>query len=97
MMAEEMAMKEGFILANSKGCNSIIVEGDSLETIQACAGNDAWWTEPAAIYADCVDLATSIGQVYFNHCVREVNMSAHVTAREYFISRSSCTRDDDPP
>jgi hypothetical protein len=40
MMAEAMAMREGLSLANSKGCNSVIAEGDSLETIQACAGND---------------------------------------------------------
>jgi ribonuclease HI len=96
-MAEALAMKEGLSLANSKGCGSIIAESDSLETIQACSGDEAWWTEPAAIYADCVDLATLIGQVSFNHCVREANMPAHVIARECFVSESCCTWDDDPP
>jgi hypothetical protein len=96
-MAEAVAMKEGLGLANGKGCGSIIAESDSLETIQACLGNEAWWTEPAAIYANCVDLATLIGQVSFNHCVREANMPAHVIARECFVSKSSCTWDDDPP
>jgi hypothetical protein len=37
-MAEALAMKEGLILANAKGCNSVIAEGDQLETIQACEG-----------------------------------------------------------
>jgi ribonuclease HI len=91
MMAEAMTMKEGLNLAISKGCNSVIAEGDSMETIQACSGSDVWWTEPAAIYADCVDLATQIGQVSFIHCQREANMCAHVIARESFNSRSSCT------
>jgi hypothetical protein len=68
MMAEAMTMKECLSLANSKECNSVITEGDSLETIQACVGNDAWWTELTTIYVDCVDLATLIGQVCFNHC-----------------------------
>jgi hypothetical protein len=81
-MAEALSMKEGLILANSKGCNSVIAEGDSLETIQACAGSDAWWTEPAAIYADCVDIATLTGQVFFRHGLRE-----HVICRECFNSR----------
>jgi hypothetical protein len=49
MMVEAMAMKEGLSLANSKGCNSIIAGGDSLETIHACSGNEAWWTGPTAI------------------------------------------------
>jgi ribonuclease HI len=97
MMVEAMAMKEGLNLAIGKGCNSVIAEGDSMETIQACSGSDVWWTEPAAIYADCVDLATQIGQVSFIHCQREANMCAHVIARESFNSRSSCIWDDDPP
>jgi ribonuclease HI len=96
-MAEALAMKEGLILASAKGCNSVIAEGDSLETIQACEGGDAWWTAPAAIYADCVDIATLIGQVRFTHCPREANKAAHVIARESFNSRLSCTWDDDPP
>jgi ribonuclease HI len=96
-MAEAVAMKEGLGLANMKGCGSIIAESDSLETIQACSLNEAWWTEPAAVYADCVDLATLIGQVSFNQCVREANKLAHVIARECFISKFSCTWDDDPP
>jgi hypothetical protein len=36
MMAEAIAMKEGLLLANMMGCNSVIVEGDSTETIEAC-------------------------------------------------------------
>jgi hypothetical protein len=84
-MAEALAMKEGLILANTKGCNSVIAEGDSLETIQPCEGSDAWWTEPTAIYANCVDIATLIDQVRFSHCLREANKSAHLIARSLLI------------
>jgi hypothetical protein len=35
-MEEALAMKEGLLLANRMGCNSVIAEGDSTETIEAC-------------------------------------------------------------
>jgi ribonuclease HI len=72
-MAEALAMKEGLSLANKLGCNLVIAEFDSLETTQACLGEEHWWTDPAAIYADCIDLASSIGSVCFKHCLREAN------------------------
>jgi hypothetical protein len=33
------AMKEGLLLAISVGCNAIVAESDSLETVEACTGN----------------------------------------------------------
>jgi hypothetical protein len=78
-------------------CSQVIAEADSLETIQACTGQETWWTEPAAIFADCVDLASLIDGIKFSHCPREVNRVAHELARECFRSKISCTWDDDPP
>jgi hypothetical protein len=34
-MAEAIAMKEGLLLANRLGCNSIVDESDSIENVQA--------------------------------------------------------------
>jgi ribonuclease HI len=96
-MAEALAMKEGLSLVASKGCSQVIAEADLLETIQACTGQETWWTEPAAIFADCVDLASLIDGINFRHCPREVNRAAHELARECFRSKISCTWDDDPP
>jgi ribonuclease HI len=96
-MAEALAMKEGLSLATSKGCTEVIAEADSLETIQFCTGQDTWWAESAAIYADCVDLATMIDGIRFNHCPREANKAAHELARECFNSKISCNWDDEPP
>jgi ribonuclease HI len=96
-MAEALAMKEGLSLVVSKGCSQVIAEADSLETIQACTGQETWWTEPAAIFADCVDLASLIDGINFRHCPREVNRVAHVLARESFRNKITCTWDDDPP
>jgi hypothetical protein len=96
-MAEALAMKEGPSLANKLGCNLVIAKFDSLETTQACSGEEHWWTDPTAIYADCIDLASSIGSVCFKHCLREANQTAHELARDSFPSKSSCNWDDEPP
>jgi ribonuclease HI len=71
--AEATAMKEGLQLACTMGCNRISAESDSKETVDACSGETRWWSESAAIFADCVDLAASIGTVEYIHCPREAN------------------------
>jgi ribonuclease HI len=72
--AEVMAMKEGLDLANRTGCSNIVAELDSTEIVEACTREMTWFDESAAAFADCVDLATLIGQVYFKHCPREENV-----------------------
>jgi hypothetical protein len=97
VMAEALAMKDGLSLANRLWCNSVISESNSLETVQACSREEHWWTDPAAIYADCIDLASSIGSVCFKHCLRDTNQTAHELARTSFHSKSLCNWDDEPP
>jgi hypothetical protein len=48
--AEAMSMREGLALANLLGCNNVIMEYDSLETVEACSGGEAWWGESSAIF-----------------------------------------------
>jgi hypothetical protein len=52
---EAMAMREGLSFANLHGCNDVIMESDSIETIEACTSVEAWWGETLAIFAYCVD------------------------------------------
>jgi ribonuclease HI len=80
-MAEAMAMREGLVLANSMGINRLIAESDSMETVEACSGEERWWNESAAVYADCIDLSSSIGTVKFKHYPREANHVAHELAK----------------
>jgi hypothetical protein len=75
-MAEAIAMKQGLALANRLGCTRIQAESDSLDTIDACTGEDYWWSEASAVYANCVDISIAIGSVSFKHCPREVNKVA---------------------
>jgi ribonuclease HI len=96
-MAEAMAMRAGLELANRLGFNRVIAESDSLETVEACNGSDRWWSESSAILADCVDFASSIGNVTYQFCPREANKVADDIARFCFQNKITCTWDDDPP
>jgi hypothetical protein len=64
--------------------------------IDACNGTETWWSEPAAIYIDCIDLGTSIGNVMFSHILRETNKVAHKLARVGFLDKTNCNWDDEP-
>jgi ribonuclease HI len=103
MMVEAIAMCEGLSLANRMGisyrmgCNNVVAESDSTKVIQACTGKQSWWNESAAIFADCVDLASNLDTISFKHCTREANEVAHELDRFCFINTSSCTWDGDPP
>jgi ribonuclease HI len=96
-MAEAIAMKGGLGLANSIGCNVVLAESDAMEVIQACDGEEAWWGESAAIYADCVDIAVTIGSVSYLHCMRKANKVTHSLARESFSRKILCNWVDELP
>jgi ribonuclease HI len=96
-MAEAVAMKEGLALASRLGCNAIIAESDSTDTIEACTELNTWWNGSAAIFADIVDLASTIDSVEYRYVPREANMTAHEIARQGFIDKINCNWDDDPP
>jgi ribonuclease HI len=96
-MAEALAMKYGLELARDIGCNRLIVESDSSETIEACSGKSRWWNQSSAIYAECVDLVPAIGLVSFKVCSREANQVAHNIARFFFSNNISCNWVDEPP
>jgi ribonuclease HI len=93
-MAEAAALREGLALADRLGCNSIIAESDSVETIEACSGDLRWWNESSAIFADCVDKAASIGSVTYKFCPREANQVAHTLARHSFSNKMNCNWDE---
>jgi hypothetical protein len=78
-MVEAYAMNEGVSLAIHMGWNRIIAELDCTEVLEACSGGDAWSSEPASIYAECVDNVGYAGSVSFKHV--EANKVAHELAK----------------
>jgi ribonuclease HI len=88
-MAVAIAMKEGLEFAIQRGCNRIVAESDSLETIEACKGDHVWHNDSSAIFADCIDKMAEIGSVSFSHCMREANSVADRLAKECFICKDN--------
>jgi ribonuclease HI len=86
---EAMAMREGLVLATRLGCNDVIMESDSMETIEACAGLKHGGVNP--------QLTTLIDKVSFQHCPREANEVAHELARDSFSSMNTYNWVDEPP
>jgi ribonuclease HI len=97
LMAEAIAMREGLALAIKMGCSNVVAESDSLEVIQACTGEESWWNEAPAVFADCTDMRSHIGSVYFQYCPREANQVAHEIARDSFTSNSSSSWEAEAP
>jgi ribonuclease HI len=96
-MAEALAMRNGLLLANTRGFSAVEAESDSSEVIQYCSGNERFWNEATAIYADIVTQAGYIGNVEFKKCGRDMNKVAHEIAWECFSTRLSCNWVDEPP
>jgi hypothetical protein len=94
--ANTMAMREGLALANRLGCNNVLMESDSIETVEACSGDEAWWGENSAIYIDYADLVALVGNATFKYCPREANEAAHELAR-FCSSSRSCNWVDEHP
>jgi hypothetical protein len=89
-------MREGLALANRLGCNNIIMEPDSVETVKASTRAETWWGESAVIFADCVDLTVLFDQVSFKHCPRETNEVAHEIVSNSFSTKSYWNWVDEP-
>ena len=92
-----MVMRDGLFLSNSLGLNQIESESDFLQVINFCNGQERWWDEAAALFAECVDISTSIGKVIFKHCIRSCNQAAHVLANYRFCNKSTLTWLDEAP
>jgi hypothetical protein len=59
-----------------------------METIDTCTGEEWWWSESSAIFADCVYTVSSIGSVAFIHCLSQADQVTHEIARFYFSNNS---------
>jgi hypothetical protein len=60
-------------------------------------GEEAWWHESAAVYADYIDLVSLIGTISLSFFSREANHVAHGIAIFSFSNEDSCNWLDDAP
>ena len=96
-MLLHLAMRDCLAFANTMGFHAIEAESDSLQVINFCNGQERWWDEAAALFAECVDISTSIGKVIFKHCIRSCNQAAHVLANFSFCNKLNLSWLNEPP
>ena len=89
-------MRDGLDLANILGFNRIAAESDSLSVVNNCQGQVQWWDSAAAIFAECFDMATSIGKVTFSHCFHEAKSVAHELAKYSFCNNCNGSWTEEP-
>ena len=86
---EATIMRDGLILANSLGFRNVEAESDSIQVINSCSSQTRWWDAATAIFAECVNMSTSIGKVKFKYCPRMTNGVAHEIAKFSFLNKNS--------
>ena len=69
------------MLIRGPGCDSILVQSDSLIVVDALRINEGYGLVAAPILEDCRNLLADFGNVVLEHCSRESNMVAHELAR----------------
>ena len=94
---EALAMMNELELANSLGFNRVEAESDSLNILKCYQGQNQWWDAAAAIFAECTDVTTSIGNVIFSHCFRDANSTAHELATFSFCNKYNNIWTEEPP
>jgi hypothetical protein len=60
-------------------------------------GDQVWWNESVAIFANCVDLVSQIGSVSSKHCLKGANVVAHELAKHSFTCNRSFSWDVEAP
>jgi ribonuclease HI len=78
---EASALLSGLQLAEQFGANSLVVESDSLEVVQAVLDPSEFRGSFAVVIDDCRHLLMMLGMATFQHVPREANVAAHELAR----------------
>jgi hypothetical protein len=94
---EASALLAGLKLAEQFGAQSLVVESDCLEVVQAVAAPSEFRGVSAVVYDDCRHLLLMLGMATLQHCPREANGAAHELARYGSTQGCRVFWFDDPP
>ena len=86
--AEIAAIRNGFYLAAKIGCNSVIVESDSMNTIEATNQHEYLGPE-TAIISESKSLGKELSKADVVHCFRKANSVADSIAKHSLSIRAS--------
>ncbi|KAI8572941.1 hypothetical protein RHMOL_Rhmol01G0240100 [Rhododendron molle] len=82
---EALAFREALITAAIRGFSEIIVEGDSLQVVQALIQDGKSLSDCSSILADCVELIPLFSSCSFIHVKRSCNRIAHSLAKQSLL------------
>ena len=89
LLAEALAVRHGLLLASSCLCNSILMESDNIEVIEACRSKSSR-AEIATVVNDIKNLKCSFLECGFVWTPREANEAAHHIARLLLVDELNC-------
>ncbi|VAI55049.1 hypothetical protein VPH35_109687 [Triticum aestivum] len=95
--AEIQAIRNGAWLAQHIGCNSLILESDNLNAVQAFDQQETYNGNDAVVVMDGKQTCTDFAAVSYLHCFREANEVADLLAKHSSLSRSSHLWEDSTP
>jgi ribonuclease HI len=96
-MAEASALREGMMLAQTMGCNRLMIQSDCSEVVETMRQGGFSATVSAPIYDECYMLWQDFISICIEHCNREANCVAHELASVAMQSKLSCNWVDEPP
>jgi ribonuclease HI len=96
LSAEAQALKQGLNLAQSHGCNRVIIKSDCMEVVENMNNGAISHGVAAAVFDECYHMACDFIKISFEHVPREPNVVAHDLAREAKLSPPSVWMDDPP-
>ena len=76
---------------------SLVVEYDALEVVQAVLDPSEYRGTSAVVIDDCRHILTMLGMATIQHCPREANGAAHALARHGSVEGVKFFWFDDPP
>ena len=85
--AEIIAVRNGMILSERIGCNSLIIESDSTVAVEAFNQQETYFGPEAAIIRECKQMELEFAKTFFVHCFRKANEVADSLARNSLTSR----------
>ena len=94
---EIQAIRNRAWLAQHIGCNSLILESDNLNAVQAFDQQEIYNGNDAAVVMDGKQICTDFASVSYLHCFREANEVADLLAKHSSLSRSSHLWEDFTP
>ncbi|KAM1949581.1 hypothetical protein ACFX15_009620 [Malus domestica] len=97
LLSEAMAVRAGLLWAIDRGYQSLIIETDSLQIVEALRDPTLNLSTIGQVVEDCKALLNTITEANITHIRRNANAAAHHLAKVGLSLMQSCEWTDSPP